>query len=647
MRRFNSKNATGLLLLVALVVMIVIPACHENREPLDRNRAPETYLTIAPPETTETEYRVHMYWHGEDRDGIVTRFLWYRSDTLRTLRPDLEPEIDQLDWNPEARREDLLRAHTTTATDTTFIFTGFDSQTGAMLNRQAFHIAAVDDGGLIDRTPARLQFFAQVNGIPEVDFWVNIDDVWTPFDINHLDTISMFVDLPIRFKGSTINGDITGYKWVYEGKTYPDVNNDGVAEWYRPADGEVVQVDIDNEMGGHKIASGDFYFKVIAQDEAGALSKTDLETGEGVCHVVVNYDPDVEILHANSYYTAQDGDTAIRTVNFHDGVNDTVPYNSRLNIHYKGWDDKRDILEYSPPVPIRFRYKYYWKAYGFDGALATYDRSWLPQAAEDTNCDSDEDSVTMRVGTYEYLFIVRSYDEQYRYDHTPDSVRFFGNFPPTIDRVQIGIDSIPYNTEIQFHEIDTDTLFIGLDKAYSPRGDTCTAYSAAYNPTTEIFTYFFRFFIKGTGHDDPRDPPGSGIKGWNYNLEAAEDYYFRKEGEWNFEFPTNQMMQELIFRLDVPKDPNYPGPGVRPDPAFADSPPGFMGQQQLFIKASDISDSKTFKDEIRGSSPVFSPAGDPCGTVVSLGSWATIPRTPANYARTDTYSTSFYIKLVY
>ena len=120
-------------MLSVLVLLVMLPACRQEQDPLDRNRAPETVLTVAPPETINAEYRVHMYWNGEDKDGIVTRFMWYRSDTLRTLRPDLEPELDLLDWNPEARKDDYESGTFTTANDTVIVFTGFDVTTGAML----------------------------------------------------------------------------------------------------------------------------------------------------------------------------------------------------------------------------------------------------------------------------------------------------------------------------------------------------------------------------------------------------------------------------------------------------------------------------------------------------------------------------------
>ncbi|MBN1164558.1 MAG: hypothetical protein JXB45_08265 [Candidatus Krumholzibacteriota bacterium] len=656
MIRFNSSKIIGLIVLAGTFLSLLLPACRQEVDPLDRNRAPETHLTIAPPETTNAKYKVHLYWHGEDQDGVVTRFLWYRSDTLRTLRPDIEPEIDQLDWNPEARREDLLRANITTATDTVFIFEGYDDVTFVGSNRQAFHIVAVDDGGLMDKTPARLQFVAEVEGVPEVEFWYDSLGTWTPFDPSNLDTISMFEDLSVKFFATTVSGSINGYRWVYGGKTYPDDNNDGSPEWYIPVENETVLVTIENSLEGDYLPSGDFYLKVIARDEAGALSRSDVSSGVGVYHTVINHDPDVRILHGDNFFTKQNGDTAIRTVNFDPSHIDTLPYNSRLLLHYLGWDDEEDILQYTDPVrPIQFRYQYSWLGQGLDGSLASYTRWWLPELAEDTNCDSDEDSVTIRVGSYDYTFLVRSYDEQYQYDHTPAEVFFVGNHSPTIDDVTIGFDSIPFTRADEDHPgnmdwrpLDTDTLIIGLKTAYFYRGDTCTAYERVHDYDREKILFRFKFYIKLAGHDHPEDPPGSAIKGWKYNLDAAEDYYFRKENEWIFEplFLGNYL--ELEFRLDVPFDPAWNGIGFAPpDPAFVENPPGWMGEQQLIIRASDLAGNATFQDGIRWSTPTFDPRNDPCGNMIALGEVRSIQRSPANYARSDLRSPSFYIKMVY
>ncbi|MBN1164557.1 MAG: hypothetical protein JXB45_08260 [Candidatus Krumholzibacteriota bacterium] len=642
------------LMLVPCVVfsMLSVPACRKEVEPPDRNRAPETFLTVAPPELCNAKYKVHLYWYGEDKDGVVTRFLWYRSDTLKTLRPDIEPELDQLDWNPEARVEDMLKSRITTVTDSVFFFEGYDSKQGSMSKRQAFHIAAVDDGGKLDKTPARMEFQAEVEGVPQVEYWYDWYGEWRAFDPAHLDTFSMFEDLCVKFLGKTINGSINGYQWVYQGKTYPDENGDGHPEWYIPVENETVTVVIENAPEGDYLPSGDFYFRVIARDDASALSRADPASGQGLFHTVINHDPDVEILYGENLFTRQNGDTAIRSIYFDDPGIDTLPYNSRLLIHYRGWDDDRDILQYPDPVrPIRFRYQYSWLGHGLDGSLASYTRWWLPEEAEDTRCESDEDSVTIRVGSYDYTFAVRSYDEQYRYDNTPARVNFVGNYPPTIEEVAIGFDSWRTNgqdTSIQWHGIETDTLFVGIKGAYFARGDTLAAYERTFDYDDRIIKYRFQFLIKLRGHDDPRDPPGSSIKGWKYLIDGGEDYYFRKENEWIYDGLQYGNCLELEFKLEVPFDPDWSGGGLPvPDPVFVDQPPAWMGQQDLVIRASDLTGNAQFYDGIRWSTPTFDPPLDPCGNMSKPGEVRFVLRSLANYARSDIRTPSLYIKLVY
>ncbi len=623
---------------------MILPACREEREPLDTNRAPETYLTVAPPETTETDYRVHLYWHGEDGDGIVTRYMWYRSDTLRTLDPYLQADLELLDWNPEARGSDYILGNFTTATDTEFVFTGYDSEIGAMINRQAFHIVAIDDLGKMDKSPARVEFKAKVDCLPEVEFWTSQDGIdWIPYNADAPDTISMFKNVNIRFWGSTCNNEITGYRWIYGGKVYPDLNGDGDPDWRIPPPDTLAIAISNNEQSF--LPSGDFYFKVIARDEAGALSRSDIVSGDGVCQIVINHDPDTEILYGDNYFTMMNGDTAIRTIDFNDGIVDTLPYNSRLRMHYLGWDDQRDILQYDPPIPIRFQFQFKRWGTAVDGGISSYSTPWYPaNRAEDTNCYADEDSVTMRVGSNRYVFNARSFDEQYRADGTPDSVSFYGNYTPTIDNLQIGIDSIPATTaSIEFKPLNSDTLYINMSTPLYTMGDTCNAFAISYDETGDFITLWYKFIIRATGHDDRRDPPGSGIKSWRFKIDSDEDYYFRLEDEWISNSPVNQLMQECVFKLVIPTDPDYTYDW--PDSNFVSTPPGWMGDQVLTLTGKDLRSADTFKEGIRCTSPIFN-TEDPC-VMELLGSWCEVERYPSNYARYDRELKNFYIKLIY
>jgi len=44
----------------------------ELPELFDRNNPPETFITSAPVESLIDAYKVHVHWHGEDRDGEIS-----------------------------------------------------------------------------------------------------------------------------------------------------------------------------------------------------------------------------------------------------------------------------------------------------------------------------------------------------------------------------------------------------------------------------------------------------------------------------------------------------------------------------------------------------------------------------------------------
>jgi hypothetical protein len=663
MGRVKIQVAAELVIASALILtMIILPACRKETVPLDRNKVPETILTSSPTETTATDYRVHMYWRGEDQDGVVTRYIWYISDTLMTLDPDDNPDAERLDWNPSERIADYLRGRFTTKTDTVITFRGYDDERGSLINRQAFHIAAIDDGGKIDPTPARLQFYARVKGLPIVQFWMNFGQNDIPYTPVALETISMYVPFDIKFKAVTINNVITGYRWSYSGNVYPDFNNDGNPDWLIPADqSELVTIVLSNS-GDELIPSGIFNFKGIARDEAGALSRSDLATGEGVCRLVVNHDPDTRVQKGQCFFTPmRTGIPESLDVYFDDGIPDTLPYNSRLRMFYWGWDDPKDRanLQYDPPLPIRFQFAYNrWTYDEYGASVANKMSSWYPLLEpEDTNPNAgvsdlyrDRDSTTMRVGTFNYRFLVRSFDEQRRPDGTPAVVSFFGNFPPKIDSVKTGFwdrQGLPAGSRV-YHTAVNDTIVLGWNSSpYAARGDTMGPYEIKItNPpvgqTIGTRSQSYRFNIRSGGHDDGRDPIGSGVKGWRYSVKAAEDLTYYRENETMFDKPLNYLDQECVFRIIAPYSPTNEAFNVHIADSIIQNPPRFLGAQSIDVTGLDISDKDVFKEGIRGISPQF----DEYGNVIPAYNWITNDYYFERYARRATRHANLYFKFV-
>jgi hypothetical protein len=657
MGRIKTKLALELLIVGALVILMLVPACRKERPPLDRNKSPETFITSSPTETTATDYRVHMFWHGEDKDGVVVKYIYYISDTLITLDPERFPNAEALDWNPNDRIADYLLGKFTTKTDTIITFKGYNEKKGAQINRQAFHIASIDDGGKIDPTPARLQFNARVRGIPIVRFSTNVGPGFKPYNQNALDTVSMFVPFSIRFIGSTVNNIITGYRWIYSGSVYPDYNGDGNPDWLIPASPtEEETVDLTNS-GTEIIPSGVFNFKVIARDEAGALSKSDIVSGDGVCRVVVNHDPDTEIQEGQIIFMpASTGHWDTLAVDFHDAKPDTLPYNSFLKVFYLGWDDPKDKdhLEYNPPLPIRFQFQFSRWAFDEYGAkVADKTSPWYPlKTPEDTNPKADiepagdrnRDSTTMRVGTFNYFFAARSFDEQNRPDGTPSFVYFVGNYPPTLDSLQVGFyDPV---APFEWHDVTNDTLTVGwMCSANRICGDELPPYAISVNPVTKNVTKSFKFVIRAGGHDDLRDPVGSGVKGWRYGVtdtEPENDILYYKEGEWLYptDQPFNTFQQECSFNITVPLKSNLDSLLAQAD-SLVRHPPGFFGDQIVRVDGADIRDTDIFKEGIRGITPQF----DENGNVIPGTYEITSEYYFANYARRTSRTVTLYLKI--
>lgn len=149
----------GVLLLCLAAALAV--GCRKPLAPnIDRNRAPETWITAAPQDTITQKnkdgsltnpsvgtiaVRFHLYWAGSDADGAVVGFYYAVVETTAT--PPLPPL-------PGPKPSDY---HFTTKSDSTFIF----SVSEELPDREhTFYIYAVDDKGKGDPTPARLIFNA-------------------------------------------------------------------------------------------------------------------------------------------------------------------------------------------------------------------------------------------------------------------------------------------------------------------------------------------------------------------------------------------------------------------------------------------------------------------------------------------------------
>lgn len=345
-----------------------------------------------------------------------------------------------------------------------------------------------------------------------------------------------------------------------------------------------------------------------------------------------------KILFGENKYITQAGETTLTVIDFQDALPDTLPYNSWLTVHYFGWANSRDSLDYTDPL-LEMRYQYRFTREGehiVGGPSGKKMLPWLPLAkAEDTRCYSNLDSTTMHVGTFNYWFLARSFDDEYIVDSTPDTVVFFGNLSPTIDTVIVGIDD-PDTPLQDFRPILGDTLYIGWNTYPGQiRGDTLATFRISVSPPN--VSKYYRFYVTAGGHDHTMDPPGSGIKNWIFTIDSEDDYPYGREGEWQFDHPLNEFEQEFVVKLTVPIS--------SPSDSIVKDPPKFFGDQVLELIGADLGEQEIFIEAIRGTTPVFDPV-DTC-TVIAPGEMFSTMYRVMNYARFDTYRKDFYIKLVY
>jgi len=124
--------------ILAAVILFSVSSCSKKpMVPRYRALSPETQLTYSPVESDTASFRVHFYWDGADADGEVVRFHYaIDGDSLLPLA----------EWK------------TTTAKDTLLLFL-VDPILENKLH--VFQVAAEDNDGRIDPTPAKRVFSAR------------------------------------------------------------------------------------------------------------------------------------------------------------------------------------------------------------------------------------------------------------------------------------------------------------------------------------------------------------------------------------------------------------------------------------------------------------------------------------------------------
>ncbi len=169
---WSPRHALVTFFLCVLAASLLFGCRAFEPEAIIVNRLPETYIVGSPAETSGAYFHFHVYWYGTDSDGFVERYVWALTDTSIQ---DIETDDDEEDqrFNPGTNASTLEIGTYTSRTDTVF---DFQIGQGANLSYDmTLHMVAMDDRGEFDRTPARLHFFSNALGNPEVDFYRVVD----------------------------------------------------------------------------------------------------------------------------------------------------------------------------------------------------------------------------------------------------------------------------------------------------------------------------------------------------------------------------------------------------------------------------------------------------------------------------------------
>jgi len=397
--RIQRRRVAGTLA-AAILLLLALAGCRAfEPETVIVNKAPETYLTGAPVEEGGGQFHFHLFWHGTDEDGRVERFVWALTDsTVQDEETDDDEEDER--FNPAVNITTLDIAHWTTRTDTVF---DFQINEGSITQRDmTFHIAAVDDRGDFDRTPARLYFLSNSLGRPRIRFYDSLAR-GEENRIADLDTVGFGQPFVISWDGVTPNiasfsdellaerdtiapfdDGLYGYKYRLPLDVPCDeVNEDcwqprrfNVAEGrLRSYFGEVQSLEFANNaesfqpLDQRRLAQGVHVLLVNTIDVAGVEVPVDKQA----LNFVINYDPETYLLgqpqphdvnhdgvvdagevldfatdpfftddlNSYPYYTRELPDGTILQEPF--GPGDRVPQRSVVTFKAVGWDDHRDV----------------------------------------------------------------------------------------------------------------------------------------------------------------------------------------------------------------------------------------------------------------------------------------------------------------
>ncbi|MFH1312154.1 MAG: hypothetical protein ABIJ00_02905 [Candidatus Eisenbacteria bacterium] len=280
-----------MILLMLVAAVLVFQGCEQEElvRP-DRNRPPETILSVGPDQGDRVFHKYNVRWTGLDEDGVVVEY-WVASVAE-----------DQL-WNGRTSYEDIIEYMldlpwgVTTKTESLFVFRADRPNS----RNHSIYVQAVDNEGKADEIPAMVNFLAIDYGLPEVSICMAasvtryssaLDDLVPPWVCAEAgvkgDTLPQFniefpgepITVTLSWEGDDPDGEVVEWRYRLDSKSEVTVPADIKSTTLTYAPGNPAASDV--WIGYHE-------FRLVAIDDANARS------AEKVSRFVINYDPDTVI----------------------------------------------------------------------------------------------------------------------------------------------------------------------------------------------------------------------------------------------------------------------------------------------------------------------------------------------------------------
>jgi len=498
------NNLKWLFVTIALVALTLFTGCRAFQpEAVVVNRAPETFLIGAPLAEGGGYYHYHMFWYGQDEDGVVERFVWAVTDTS-VQNEDTADDEEDARFNPALDITHLEFSHWTTKTDSIF---DFQINHGAAPSADmTFHMVAVDDFGDFDRTPARLHFFSNTLGTPVINFFRVEDTGMVALAHGVPDTVGFGKRYELYWEGSTPNilgydetaltvvdtvpprnDGLYGYKWqlggalggncvpTFEDCWHPRLFNEATSDSFSYF-AEINSLTFLNDASsstnpfGMELPSGAVNVSINSVDVAGVEVASHLRNFS----FVVNHDPLTRLVVGTDpyhpedttvypYYTLLNDDSGTQYP-FSEG--DRIPDRSYVVFKALAKDHPDDKIVEGDPAQYPDGFKI-----GMTGVVNGTRENYtggpfsFTSGASEIDYEPDwdigldgwyADTLGFLVGPRtEFSFSMQAIDIHGRRDGTPPSFNFFVGYPPCVQCIELQdgrVDGSGYTEELDCHD---------------------------------------------------------------------------------------------------------------------------------------------------------------------------------------------------